>query len=49
MKTYTWTPGTLGALLALAAALVALVLIVVGQLDFRVGGLIIAVAVSRLT
>jgi hypothetical protein len=47
----TWPPplGSIGAVIALLVLVLAVVFIAVGQLDFRVGGLIAALAVARLT
>lgn len=42
-------PSGLGAVIAVVVLILALVLMVVGQLDFKVGGLIAALAVARLT
>jgi hypothetical protein len=42
-------PGTLGAVIALAAGILALVFAAIGHLPWIIAGLIIALAVARLT
>jgi hypothetical protein len=41
-------PVTLGWIIAVIVLIVAIVLMVIGQIDFKVGGLIAALAVARL-
>lgn len=43
------TPSRLGAIIAVIVLVLAIVLMVVGQIDLKVGGLIAALAVARLT
>ena len=42
-------PGSFGAIVAVIVLVLAIVFMAVGQLDFKVGGLIAALAVARLT
>lgn len=42
-------PSGIGAVIAVVVLVLAIVLMVVGQLDFKVGGLIAALAIARLT
>lgn len=41
-------PITLGWIIAVIVLILAIILIVIGQLDYKVGGLIAALAVARL-
>lgn len=43
--TYPWT---VGAVIAMVVLVLAVVFVAVGQMDFKVGGLIAALAVARL-
>lgn len=47
----TWppAPGSIGAVIAIIALVLAIVFMAIGQMDFKVGGLIAALAVARLT
>lgn len=47
----TWPPaiGSLGAVLAILAFVLAVVFMAIGQLDYRIGGLIVLLAAARLT
>jgi hypothetical protein len=47
----TWGayPWTVGAIIAVVVLVLAVVFIAVGQMDIKVGGLIAALAVARLT
>jgi hypothetical protein len=47
----TWPPplGSIGAVIALLVLVLAVVFMAIGQLDFKLGGLIAALAVARLT
>lgn len=49
MPTYTWTPGALGALLALLVIIAAFVLAIVGQLEYKLAALFVALGLARLT
>ncbi len=42
-------PSGIGAVIAIIVLVLALVLMVVGQMDLKVGGLIAALAIARLT
>jgi hypothetical protein len=41
-------PVTLGWIIAVIVLILAIILMVIGQLDFKVGGLIAALAIARL-
>lgn len=41
-------PGSIGAVIALLVLVLAVVFMAIGQLDFKVGGLVAALAVARL-
>lgn len=46
-----WPPplGSIGAIIAVLVLVLAVVFMAVGQMDYRLGGLIAALAVARLT
>jgi hypothetical protein len=47
----TWPPplGSIGAVIAVIVLVLAVVFMAIGQLDFKVGGLIAALAIARVT
>lgn len=47
----TWppAPGSLGAVIAVVVLVLAIVFMAIGQIDFKLGGLIAGLAVARLT
>lgn len=42
-------PGSLGAILAILVIVLAVVFMAIGQMDFKVGGLLVALGIARLT